>query len=82
VQLAEAEISVAEAGGEWHRLTRHGYESLQTLFSVPNREHAELQEIVNGLSLFSERRSLGRSHRYLCLIQAIIEVCEEKGADQ
>jgi hypothetical protein len=44
--------------------------------SVPDDEHIELQEIVAGLSLFSERRVTGRSHRYVCLVQAIVEACE------
>ena len=67
----------AEARDNWRSLTERDYGSLQSLLSVPDSEHAELQEIVNGLSLFSERRSAGRSHRYVCLVRAIIAACKE-----
>ena len=67
----------AEARENWRCLTERDYKSLQSLLSVPDSEHAELQEIVNGLSLFSERRSAGRSHRYVCLVEAIIAACKE-----
>jgi hypothetical protein len=37
--------------------------------------HGELTEIVNGLSTSSERREQGRSHRYGCLVTAIVHAC-------
>ncbi len=74
----EAAKVFAEAGDYWHSLlTKREYGTMQSLLSVPDGEHAELQEIVNGLSLFSERRWGGKCHRYLCLVRAIIEACEE-----
>jgi hypothetical protein len=68
--------AAADTAEDWNRLTERAYESLPSLLSVPVLEHAELHEIVNGLSQFSDRRNAGRSHRYVCLVQAIIEACE------
>jgi hypothetical protein len=68
---------IAEAGDDWEDyLSKRDYESLQSLLSVPDREHAALQEIVNGLALFSDYAM--KSHRYMCLVQAIIYACEEE----
>ena len=65
-----------EYGDDWLLLTEKAYNSLQSLFQVPDGEHAELHAIVGGLSLFSEHRGSGRPHRYICLVLAIVAACE------
>jgi len=68
---------LADADEDMDNLATRPYDTLKPLFSVPEDEHGELQSIVDGLSLFSDHRDFGRSHRYVCLVRAIISAVRE-----
>ena len=83
--LNDARSVLAKASAEMDVLPERyrDCDATRDLFAVPDDTHTELMEIVHGLSLFSDRREAGKSHRYLCLVIAIVEACElPKGATE